>query len=252
MGLELSPFSAYHRWQIRWNVISSNENFDPKAIKTNSERVHEAIKAIAEIGVIGGVQLTRIFLNNNKNLLKKMVNTKMIKRHMIKKNLQEIPVYTLGITGIEMTQSKRNQWLNYGELDVVRRLVFFQLYERMNNLAKGKIKIKRPDEFNSACIGIFETKEVSYHVIVLRENVNEAQKYILDRPDHRFLIVCEDLIYLEPLNKLLSKRNVRVTTDNELKKSPKNLFYMWFNNKWCKEREVMNEIQKERKAVNVN
>ncbi|GAB7386920.1 hypothetical protein BSNK01_07560 [Bacillaceae bacterium] len=82
----VSPFSASHGWLIEWKRVPSN--WKPTFLSgINDEK---ALKAIASIEVIGGAQLSRLFLNGNKT----------------------------------------KQRVTFDVKDVLQRLVFFKLYGR--------------------------------------------------------------------------------------------------------------------------
>lgn len=76
----ISPFSYnQHSWNLDWKRIASNEKYD-RPYETQSEKEQRALEAIASVGVIGGLQLRRIF-NLDKQRIKRMEARHMIVRH---------------------------------------------------------------------------------------------------------------------------------------------------------------------------
>lgn len=128
--MSISPFSIEHNWTLNWTRVP--EHFKPD-IQVNGESPKErrALEGLACIGVIGGLQLSRLF-SLDKKQKKKMVLEKKLVRHDIQKNKQMIPVYTLGINGARLTNTpgyENNYWLKYEVGDMLGKLLFFQLYE---------------------------------------------------------------------------------------------------------------------------
>lgn len=212
---QLSPFSAAHKWKLYWKGTYNDkaEKDMPTFLLSKSQK--RAVYAISEIGVIGRLQLLRIFLNNDRKKLKGLLTTGSIKEHLLKKNNQEIPIYTIG------TERK------YNEMEVVQRLLFFQLYEKMSGLFPGV----RAEKTKFPYVGSFVINKSEIKVLVLRENNYTIRETIKRNPNEQFILICEQIFDLKPFNDLLSKCNVRVTTDQSIRGS-ENLFYLWLNGEW--------------------
>ncbi|WP_046176733.1 hypothetical protein [Domibacillus indicus] len=128
--MSLSPFSLQHNWKCNWTRVPEHIKPD-KYVNGESPKERRALEALACIGVIGGLQLSRLF-SLDKKRKKKMVLEKKLVRHDIQKNKQVIPVYTLGINGAKaagVPGYENNYWLKYGAGDMLGKLLFFQLYE---------------------------------------------------------------------------------------------------------------------------
>lgn len=69
--MNLSPFSIEHNWKLNWTKVP--EYIKPfKYVNNESPKERRALEALACIGVIGGLQLSRLF-SLDKKRKKKMV-----------------------------------------------------------------------------------------------------------------------------------------------------------------------------------
>ena len=129
--MSLSPYSLSHDWSIYWTRIPSNIKRS-SYVNGESPKERKALEALAAVGLIGGAQLSRLF-SLDKKRLKRMVIEKKIVRHEIHRNKQVIPIYTLGINGAVVAglndSYESNYWVEYKTEDVLKRLLFFQLYQ---------------------------------------------------------------------------------------------------------------------------
>lgn len=225
--MTIRPFSLSHDWTLYWNRANGR---GLTRINSESSKEQRALQALGAIGVIGGSQLSRIFLNHDKNRLKRMVRERKLIRHEIQKNKQLIPVYTLGPSGAKIAQVPKyeeNYWVKYKAEDVIKRLLFFQLYERF-----PKVKIvPAPSPF----VGAISFKGNLYHVYVVRGEVQDLLMYLKWHTfTERMIVITESLNHLQPLNAFASELKVRVTTDQDLRDDLQTLFYHW-GGCWVKE-----------------
>lgn len=237
--LQLSPFSIAYDWKIKWSVVMSAEESNQFALNQlmfyPNKRILNMIHAIHAIGVIGGVQLSRMFLKGKKKQIKKLYSTRIIKKHELFKDKQVIPVYTLGKTSLEYLNEEPNTWFQYDAYDVLARMLFFQLYEKfLNGMNHANISIEQaPSPF----VGRLVINSIPFLILVVRNNESSILKYLEKvAPSERIICVCEHLSDLKHLNDQLNHLAVRVTTDLDIKYSPINeMFYAWRKNGWEKE-----------------
>ncbi|QOY37653.1 hypothetical protein AWH56_008755 [Anaerobacillus isosaccharinicus] len=234
---ELSPFSAYHKWKMQWRTVSSVEHAHNLALYrlSRSRKDREMINSISKIGLIGGVQLSRMFLKGDKKRLKELYRTRVLKKHILHKGKNEIEVYTLGKTSLDFLKSNQgNRWFGYSETDVLQRMVYFQLYEKMQNELNVNIEIeKAPYPFAGRMI----IKGNSFLVLVVRENTSEILKHLEKvAPSEKIICVCEHIVYMKELNDKIKHLSVRLTTDKDIRESAlQDTFYVFEQGEWKKE-----------------
>lgn len=235
--MQLSPLSAFHRWKIMWEAITSKEQPNLQGLHRLSHNKNDQImiESIEKIGIIGSAQISRLFLNNKKKRLKELYRTKVLKKHTLHKDKAKIEVCTLGITAIEFLKKQPNYWYLYNEMDILQRIIFFQLYSKFKEDLKGI-----PIQIESApypYVGKLIINNSPILILVVRQN-EEIIKEHLEKvtPSQRIICVCEHMIYLQTLNDHLKKLAVRVTTDRDIKENHiKNMFYRWDQTDWIKE-----------------
>lgn len=237
----LSPFSNQHKWVMNWEILSSNQKGMVFEIN-KKEKV--ALEAIASIGVIGGLQLSRLFQLNKKQISKMVYQGKLI-RHEIKRNKMIIPVYTLGSAGIThiIPKNIENYWTEYSKEEVLKRLSFFQFYELF---PKGIARIAPAQKPFSGAIYV---KQTPFFVYVARGNIDDLILFLKYQSfTERLMIVVESLEELKPLNLFVNGLKVRATTDEDLKKGFQNAFYVPKFNQTTREIEWMLESTLKRKV----
>lgn len=214
-----SPFSLSHDWDLRWKIVPSHMKAH-KHVNGESPKERKALQALACVGVIGGLQLSRLFFLD-KTRLKKMVYQKKIIRHEIKKNNQIIPIYTLGVNGAiigEVTGYENNYWLEYRIEDVLKRLLFFKLYE---HFPYAKL-FPSPNPF----VASFIDKGKHYYVYVVRGAVDDLARFLKwNTFKDRLLIIVENENHLNLLAPFLEEIEVRIAFDKTLnEKEKQNVF----------------------------
>ncbi|MCF6094526.1 hypothetical protein L1765_11185 [Microaerobacter geothermalis] len=231
-----SPFSLCHDWSVKWTNIQPIKQ--QNGILWSSQYDEKVLKALAYIGVIGGVQITRLFLNSDKKRLGKMVDTGKLVRHVIKRGNMEIPIYTPGINGARILKQmgikyRVNSWLTYDVNSILKKLLFFQLYGKFSE--QGEVSVlPAPAPYT----GIIERNGSQYYIGIIRGNTQEFEQYFKwEKLTERIILVTESLRQLAPLNEYLKELKIRVTTDEDLKFDFEHLFYKW-DGEWVKERKA--------------
>lgn len=220
----ISPFSIEHPWELHWKRLASN-NQKPNYINNESPKECAALDAVAKIGLIGGKQLSRLF-GLDKKRLKRMVREQKIVRHELCKDEQIIPIYTLGQVGAiiaDVTSYTDNYWYEYQLKDVLKRLLFFQLYYYF---PESNI-LPTPEPF----VGAIEFNGKPFYTYVSRGDSKELLMYLKWQGNYfneRLIIVTESLQHIQPLATIAKDMKLRITTDDELldtNHNTQNLFY---------------------------
>ncbi|WP_050179621.1 hypothetical protein [Domibacillus robiginosus] len=191
--MNLSSFSIEHTWKLNWTKVP--EYIKPfKYVNNESPKEKRALEALACIGVIGGLQLSRLFFLDKKRK-KKMVLEKKLVRHDIQKNNQVIPIYTLGINGakaIDMPGYENNYWLKINIEDMLGKLLFFQLYEWF------------PGSRISPAVNPFEGvifyKNKPIYIYSAKEDIQDLLVFLKWKEfSERMIVITESLKHLEGL-----------------------------------------------------
>ena len=206
-AMSLSPYSLSHDWSLHWTRIPSNIKCS-EYINGESLKDRIALEALAAVGVIGGMQLSRLF-SLDKKRLKRMVIEKKIVRHEIHRNKQVIPIFTLGINGAVVAGMNEcyesNYWVEYKTEDVLKRLLFFQLFQLFPT----------QEPFSGAIQ--FQGKPI--YVYVVRGDVNDLLMYLKwmgKNFNERLIIITESIRHLQPLKVNSENLKIRVAVDLDL------------------------------------
>lgn len=234
-----SPFSVSIPTELRWETMTTREQPSKNSLLDYSEATEELCKDLSVIGVIGGLQAQRIYLNNNKKRLKKATDLKILKRHEIIRGKNSIPIYTLGATGMMLSNGDlkdANKWKTYNAQEVLKRLVFFQLYGSLKAEDNKVSLMTSPSPFMAA----INRNGKEFHILIVRGNenaINHFFRYEKEKVPKRMLIVVEELSHLMPIETMIRPYadRIRVTTDLDLSQSFKHMFYHFHDNQWEKE-----------------
>ncbi|MCM3638250.1 hypothetical protein M3152_10985 [Sporosarcina luteola] len=223
--MEISPYSLSHNWSLLWTRIPSNIKRSP-FVNGESPKERKALEALAAVGLIGGTQLTRLF-SLDKKRLKRMVAEKKIVRHEIHRNKQVIPIYTLGINGAVVAGLhdcyESNYWVEYKTDDVLKRLLFFQMYK---HFPESKV-LPTQEPFS----GVIQFQGRPIYVYVVRGDLYDLLMYLKWKDksfNERFIIITESLGQLQPLKLIVEKVKVRVVLDMDLQDDRGNLQMLFY------------------------
>jgi len=217
MMQNISPFSNQHKWELKWRRIPSRELSKQQSgmvFDTNSRKERKALEAIASVGLIEGNQLQQIF-KLKKRQIRRMESFNLIMKHIIKKNGQDIPFYTLGPASAEkiVPGFMPNYWVEYWTEDVLNRFIFFRLYDLLKD-QKAYVRTA-PKPFT----GALELNGNLLYVYCTRGDTKDLQMLLKWKPfTDRIIIVTEHIHHLKPLDIFLHDRKlkVRVITDEQL------------------------------------
>ncbi len=156
-----------------------------------------------------------------------MVAEKKIVRHEIHRNKQVVPIYTIGINGAVIAglndSNESNYWVEFKTEDVLKRLLFFQLYQ---HFPESKV-IPTQEPFS----GLIQFQGKPFYVYVVRGDVNDLLMYLKCNGKHfneRLIIITESIRHVQPLKVTAESLKVRVALDVDLRddiEDLQNLFY---------------------------
>lgn len=232
-----SPFSITHDWQLSWTHVP--EHIEPhQYVNNESSKEQQALHFLSAAGVIGGIQLSRLF-DLEKKRKRKMEKEKKIVRHTLIKNKQEIPIYTLGVNGakaIGSTGYVHNQWKRLSIEKVLGRFMLVQLYEQFPGARITKAK----DPFDGT---LFLHKRPIYVYSV--QHSTDSLLDLLKWGDfhERIIVIAENVNDVESLLKYRELK-IRVVLAGELHQKGKGTvdFYINSGDRWIQESKVEKEM----------
>lgn len=229
-----NPFSLNNDWVVHWRRLPSNMSEIP-IVGDIAENEKKALKALASVGLATSSQLFNLF-KLNKNRLNKMIKRQRIIRHQLVLNDKyKISVYTLGINGAKIVgideYYETNYWVRYRIEDIIKRIVFFSLYERISS-AEVLPAVK-------PFVATLMINGKPMYVYVVRGDVNELLLYLKwNNFNERLIIVTESLTHLEQLKPFLHNIKLRVILDSSIlneNEEINNAFYLFKDNQFIKE-----------------
>ncbi|MEK4404913.1 hypothetical protein MKZ26_10880 [Sporosarcina sp. FSL K6-6792] len=223
--MTISPYSLSHEWNLHWTRIPSNIKRSDY-INGESPKEREALDALAAVGVIEGAQLFRLF-SLDKNRLKRMVAEKKLVRHELKRNIQVIPIFTLGINGAVIAGLsdcyESNYWVEYKIEDVLKCLLFFQLFK---HFAGSKI-LPTQEPFS----GAIDYKGKPIYVYVVRGDVNDLLMYLKWRGkknNERLIVIVEAIRHLQQIKSFFQMFKLRIVVESDLLSEVKDLQILFY------------------------
>lgn len=208
----ISPFSLEHKWSIYWERLRSNFRADPR-VNIHSMRERKALEALSAVGVIGEKQLSRLFSLSSREI-NNMKRTFKIMKHKLKRGESyEIPIYTLGIRGamaLKLDAYESNYWTTYTIEDIMKRLLFFQLYHYFPKLKL----LPAPSPFIASLL----SNDNLINVYILKGNGHDLLHYLKweSKSNHRLMIVTESISHLTELEMFLLNLKVRIALEEDL------------------------------------
>lgn len=225
-----SPFSIEHAWKLDWKRLPSNRS-KPNYINDKSPKECAALDAIAKVGIIGGRQLSRLF-GLDKKRLKRMEKEQKLVRHELRKNNQIIQIYTLGQVGgviADLSSYPSNYWVEYQPKDVLKRLMFVELYRYFPNATIVPI----PEPF----VGAIEYNGKLLYTYVSRGSIKDLLLYLKwngSSMSERLIVITESLQDIQSLSIWANNMKLRITTDHDLldkSRNVQNKFYFFSDTK---------------------
>lgn len=224
--MSISPFSLQHDWSVNWTRIPSSIRVDPR-INIHSINERKALEAIASVGLIGRNQLIRLFRLTKKEINAMEKTHKIIRHEIIKNNSVVTPIYTLGIKGalaLELEDYEVNYWVEYFSDDILKCLLFFQVYHFFPKLSV----IATPSPFT----GAVQNKNNLIYVYVAKGDQDDLMRYLKwqKQSGHRLMLIVENFNQLKPLELYFDELKIRVVLEKDLISETnlkKDIFYQY-------------------------
>src|SRR5699024_6918594 len=142
-------------------------------VNIHSMREKKSLEALSAVGVIGKKQLSRLF-SLGANEIDNMTRMFKLMKHKLKRGKNyEIPIYTLGIRGamaLKLDAYESNYWTTYTIEDVLKRLLFFQLYHYFPTLKL----LPAPSPFIASLL----SNDNIINVYIMKGNAHELLHYL--------------------------------------------------------------------------
>lgn len=239
----ISPFALSVDTEIFWETMTSRETYSSNVVlsASSSNVLTELCHDLSIVGLIGSLQIQRIYFKNDKRKMHVALERGILKRHEIARNKVLIPVISLGPNGLKIAEgelSRANYWKEYKKADVLKCLAFFQFYSSMKSHDK-EISLMKAD-VDSPFLAVMSIRGKEFHVLVVKGNESVINHFFQNRQElipSRILIVVEELSHVKPIEKYMKALNdrVRLTTEHDLKNKFEEMFYCLHENAWQKE-----------------
>jgi len=215
-----SPFSIHHNWTFR---PADQTDQEPGNAPIRYSREAEALKAIGRIGIIGSVQIGRLFGFHRRHIRRMLYDLKLV-QHTLIKNKNPIPVFTLGPHGAKLLNLPKPDARTWSTERILKSLVFFQFCCAMNDKQKTFQIHAAPQPFT----GKIQIESETRNVLVLR-----GKHVVLDesmRHQSRVIIIAESMDQASPFGELIP--DAMLLLDADLKADYR--FYRWKNGNWAR------------------
>lgn len=218
-----SPFSIDHDWRFEPTLLE-NDIAGHAPIRVSQET--RAMKAIGHIGIIGSVQISRLF-GFKRHHIRRMIQDRKLVQHQLIKNKNTIPVFTIGPRAAKLLSLpyEHNKWRTWTIEQILQKLVFFQLCCALHD----KQKAFQIDSASFPFTGKLEIGQDIRQVLVIRKRLEKLEDAVRH---NRFPIItiAESLYHVQPYNHLLS--GAKLLLDEDLGKDYR--FYNWKKDQWVR------------------
>jgi hypothetical protein len=218
----LSPFSVHHEWTF---IPDKIEDIEPGSAPLRAPTEIIGLQAIADIGLIGSVQAGRLFHWQKRHLHRMLEERKLI-QHILVKNKNRIPVYSIGPRGAQLLQLPFYPVLRSEMTPILQKLVFFQFCCAL----RDKQKAFRIESAAAPFTGQVTISGDRRNVLVIRESLDDQEQESLELCELPMIVVAEALEQVPqpfPATDL-----TKLLLDEDLKADFR--FYRYKNGKWEK------------------
>lgn len=211
-----SPFSIDHDWRFVPTLLE-DDSAGHAPIRVSQETV--ALRAIGYIGIIGSVQIGRLF-GFKRHHIRRMIAEKKLVQHALYKNKNTIPVFTTGPRASKLLglPYENNRWHSWTTEQILQKLVYFQLCCSLQD----KQKIYQIHEGAYPFAGKIEIAGEIRQVLVIRKPIEKLGDQIRHQTNP-IIVVVESLAHVQPYNELLN--DARLLLDEDLGKDYRFLKY---------------------------
>lgn len=191
----LSPFSVHHEWTF---IPDKIEDIEPGSAPLRAPTEVIGLQAIADIGMIGSVQASRLF-HWQKRHLHRMLEEKKIIQHILVKNKNRIPVYSIGPRGTQLLQLPYHPVQATTITVILQKLVFFQFCCALRDKQKA-FRIEPAAEPFTGQVTISGDRR---NVLVLRGKLDDRERERVESASLRMIVVAESV---EKMNQSIPAR----------------------------------------------
>lgn len=205
-----SPFSIKHVWAFEAGTPVKQAQNAP----IRYAREAEALKAIGHIGVIGSVQIARLFGFKRHHIRRMLAENKLV-QHTLRKNKTTIPVFSIGSQAAKLLNMSEPNMRLWTTDQLLKSLVFFQFCCALNDKQKAFSIHAAPQPYT----GRVQIADEVRSVLVLRSDK-------LVKPAGRVIIIAETLDQMPD-----GSEDAVLLLDSDLNKDYR--FYRW-RGKWVR------------------
>lgn len=219
----LSPFSIHHDWHFEPTLLPDDIKVGHAPIRAGQEVT--ALKAIGSIGVIGSVQISRLF-GFKRHHIRRMLAEKKLVQHVLTKNNNVIPVFTIGPRAASLLHLpfELNKWRTWSIDQILQQLVFFQFGCALND----KQKIFQIHGSTYPFTGKIQIDGDVRHILVIRRPVEKLSE-ALRHHSAPIIYIAESLAALEQVQ---PGQNAKLLLDEDLRGDYR--FYMRQDGRWVR------------------
>jgi hypothetical protein len=208
-----SPFSIEHEWTFRPGQPSDQV---PGNAPIRYAKEAEALKAIGQIGVIGSVQIARLYGFKRHHIRRMLAEDKLI-QHTLCKNKNTIPVFSIGPQAAKRLNLPEPNVRLWSTERLLKSLVFFQFCCALNDKQKVFQIHAAPQPFT----GRVQIRDEVRNVLVLRRDCPE-------KPSGRVILIAETLEQAIPYG----NEDTVLLLDADLNADYR--FYRWKSGSWIR------------------
>jgi len=207
-----SPFSIEHEWTFCPGQFNSEAENAP----IRYAREAEALKAIGQIGIIGSVQIGRLYGFKRHHIRRMLAENKLV-QHTLHKNRNTIPVFSIGPQVAKRLNLPEPNVRLWSTERLLKSLVFFQFCCALNDKQKAFQIHAAPQPFT----GRVQIGTEVRNVLVLRR----------DKPEKisgRVILIAETLEQARPIG----NEKTLLLLDDDLNADYR--FYRWKSGRWIR------------------
>lgn len=222
MTQPLSPFSIQHEWTF---ISAEPQDEEPGSAPLRAPTEVIGLQAISDIGMIGSVQAGRLF-HWQKRHLHRMLEERKLVQHILIKNKNRIPVYSIGPRGAQLLQLPSLPVLRSSITFILQKLVFFQFCCAL----RDKQKAFRIESAAAPFTGQVTIHGDRRNVLVLRGKLDDKEKESLELCKLPMIVVAEALEQVpQPVP---TSEGIKLLLDEDLNADFR--FYRYKEGEWSK------------------
>lgn len=185
MTSPLSPFSVQYEWTF---IPAEVQDIEPGSAPLRAPTEVIGLQAISDIGLIGSVQASRLFHWTKKHVHRMLEERKLV-QHILVKNKNRIPVYSIGPRGAQLLQIPFHPFVNSNVKEILQKLVYFQFCCAL----RDKQKAFHIDPAAMPFTGQVTISGDRRNVLVLREVLGDQERERIESAKLPMIVVAETM-----------------------------------------------------------